>query len=113
MLFLWHRIDSVAASKSMPPIAYGLSDIAYIRLQQGWVYLAVFIDLFSRQVVGWALSKSLDHGLVLKARRARSTQQKTTTGFDDPFGSRHPICLHRLSAVPQAVWLDTKHESES
>jgi putative transposase len=49
-----------------------VSDITYIRLQQGWVYLAVFIDLFSRQVVGWALSKALDHGLVLKAlERAR------------------------------------------
>ena len=51
-------------------------DITYIRLQQGWVYLAVFIDLFSRQVVGWALSKALDHGLVLKtlerARRNRN-----------------------------------------
>jgi putative transposase len=53
-----------------------VSDITYIRLQQGWVYLAVFIDLFSRQVVGWALSKALDHGLVLKtlerARRNRN-----------------------------------------
>ncbi len=44
-----------------------VSDITYIRLQQGWVYLAVFIDLFARQVVGWALSRSLDHGLVLKS----------------------------------------------
>ena len=53
-----------------------VSDITYIRLQQGWVYLAVFIDLFSRQVVGWALARYLDHGLVLKALdRARQHRQ--------------------------------------
>jgi putative transposase len=34
-----------------------VSDITYIRLQKGWVYLPVFIDLFSRPVVGWALSR--------------------------------------------------------
>jgi putative transposase len=81
MLFLWHLIDSVAASKSMRSIACGFSDITYIRLQQGWVYLAVFIDLFSRQVVGWALSRSLDHGLVLKALERARQKRKPELGL--------------------------------
>jgi putative transposase len=58
-----------------------VSDITYIRLQQGWVYLAVFIDLFSRQVVGWALSRSLDHGLVLKALERARQKRKPELGL--------------------------------
>src|SRR3954462_2176772 len=46
-------------------------DITYIATQEGWLYLAVVIDLFSRQVVGWAMGKRMtpghrcpDHGVV-------------------------------------------------
>ncbi len=58
-----------------------VSDITYIRLQPGWVYLAVFINLFSRQVVGWALSRSLDHGLVLKALERARQKRKPKRGL--------------------------------
>ena len=58
-----------------------VSDITYIRLQKGWVYLVVFIDLFSRQVVGWALSRSLDHGLVLKALERARQKRKPPRGL--------------------------------
>ena len=34
-------------------------DITYIATQEGWLYLAVVIDLFSRQVVGWAMGKRM------------------------------------------------------
>jgi len=63
------RFRVTTQSKHAFPIAPSrvwVSDITYIRLQQGWVYLAVFIDLFSRQVVGWALSRSLIMGWYLK-----------------------------------------------
>jgi putative transposase len=35
-------------------------DITYVRTTEGWLYLAVFLDLFSRQVIGWSMSDSLD-----------------------------------------------------
>ena len=38
----------------------GLTDIAYVRTHEGWLYLAVVVDLFSRQTVGWAM-RPLDH----------------------------------------------------
>ncbi|PJF26945.1 MAG: IS3 family transposase, partial [Phototrophicales bacterium] len=42
-------------------------------LGQGFVYLAVLMDVFTRDVRGWHLSRSLDHHLMLKAlRRALS-----------------------------------------
>ena len=44
-----------------------LSDITYIATARGWLYLTVFIDLFSRMVVGWALSSSLSAEMVLTA----------------------------------------------
>ncbi len=44
-----------------------VSDITYLPCLQGWLYLAVFIDLFSRRVVGWCVSHSLKHDTVLTA----------------------------------------------
>lgn len=42
-------------------------DITYIWTRQGWLYLSVLLDLFSRRVVGWDLSRSLEKDLVLRA----------------------------------------------
>lgn len=44
-----------------------VADITYIRIATCFVYLAVILDLFSRKVVGWALSMSLHHDLTLEA----------------------------------------------
>jgi transposase InsO family protein len=44
-----------------------VSDITYIATERGWLYLTVFVDLFSRMVVGWDLSSSLSAEMVLKA----------------------------------------------
>lgn len=41
-----------------PDQAY-VSDITYIHTQEGWLYLAVVIDLFSRKVVGWSMSSRM------------------------------------------------------
>ncbi|PIE32523.1 hypothetical protein CSA56_15065 [candidate division KSB3 bacterium] len=40
------------------------SDITYLWTAEGWLYLAVIIDLFSREVVGWSLSKRMGRKLV-------------------------------------------------
>lgn len=46
-----------------------LTDITYVATRQGWLYLAVVLDVFSRRVVGWALGTTLDQSLVLRALR--------------------------------------------
>lgn len=43
------------------------ADISYIWTREGWLYLAVMIDLHSRRVVGWAVSNRLKHDLALQA----------------------------------------------
>lgn len=44
-----------------------VTDITYLPTVEGWLYLAVVLDLFSRRVVGWALSDWLGDGLALEA----------------------------------------------
>jgi putative transposase len=45
------------------------SDITYIDTMEGWLYLAVILDLRSRRVVGWSMSQSLEESIVLDAMR--------------------------------------------
>lgn len=46
---------------------YSLADITYLRLVEGWLYLAVVLDCFSRRIVGWSLSRTIDAALVCAA----------------------------------------------
>ena len=44
-----------------------VTDITYIRTHEGWLHLAVVVDQFSRQVVGWSMGSRIHIGLVLDA----------------------------------------------
>lgn len=44
-----------------------VTDITHIRTHEGWLYLAVVLDLFSRQVIGWSMQSRIDRELVLNA----------------------------------------------
>jgi len=44
-----------------------VTDITYIRTHEGWLYLAVVIDLFSRQVVGWSMRSRIDSELAIQS----------------------------------------------
>lgn len=53
-----------------------VGDVTYISTSQGWLYLAVLLDLFSRRIVGWATSVTNDTDLALAAlERALRTRQ--------------------------------------
>jgi putative transposase len=43
------------------------SDITYLWTQQGWLYLAVVMDLYSRRIIGWSMSRRINRHLVLDA----------------------------------------------
>ena len=49
------------------PNAVWVSDIIYLRTQEGWLYLAVVLDAFSRRVVGWAMQTRMTTSLTLAA----------------------------------------------
>src|SRR3954453_11805670 len=61
---------------SAAPNQIWLADITYIETDQGWLYLATVMDLYSRKIVGWAMADHLRADLPLTAlRMAISTQQ--------------------------------------
>ena len=76
------------------------ADISYVWTAEGWLYLAVIIDLYSRRVVGWATSDRLKRGLAVEALRralaARNPQpglvHHTDRGSQGGFNrsSQHP-----------------------
>src|SRR6187401_3016588 len=49
------------------PDSVWASDITYVATDEGWLYLAVIIDLFSRQVVGWSMKPHMKRDLVIDA----------------------------------------------
>jgi putative transposase len=81
-----------------------VTDITYIRTWQGWLYLAVVMDLFSRKIVGWSAAPTIHRELVLDAllmavrrRRPRGTLIHSDQGTQ--FGSdawRRFCRSHRL-----------------
>lgn len=77
------------------------SDITYVATLEGWLYLAVILDLFSRRVVGWKLGESLEAGLVVTALRNALVLRQPDAGlyFHSDRGSqysseavREPLC---------------------
>jgi transposase InsO family protein len=63
------------------PNAVWVSDITYIWTTEGWLYLAGIVDLYSRQVVGWALSGRVDGQLTLSALRQAITRRHPARGL--------------------------------
>ena len=53
--------------KASKPNKVWTSDITYIWTREGWLYLAVFMDLFSRSIVGWSMNNRLTDNLVINA----------------------------------------------
>ncbi len=56
------------------------ADLTYIRIVNGFVYLAVILDLFSRKVIGWAISKHIDAELALAALKQAIAQRRPPPG---------------------------------
>ena len=56
------------------------ADLTYIRIVNGFVYLAVILDLFSRKVIGWAISKHIDAELAVAALQQAIQQRQPPPG---------------------------------
>jgi transposase InsO family protein len=57
-----------------------VSDITYVATAEGWVYLATLMDLFSRKIVGWAMSERITKELVLAALDDSYRREKPCEG---------------------------------
>ncbi len=74
-----------------------LGDITYIPTSEGWLYLAVVIDLFSRQVVGWSMKKHMRASLVNDALLMAIWKRKPEPGliWHTDRGSQYASDSHR------------------
>ena len=61
-----------------------VSDITYVRIQAGFIFVAIILDLCSRKVVGWAISKRINAQLAVKALKMAIDERKP-----DPGGIHH------------------------
>ena len=61
-----------------------VTDITYIKTHEGWSYLAVVIDLFSRRVVGWSMQSRMTSDLALQALLSAVWRRKP----------RHRVLIH-------------------
>lgn len=76
------------------PNAAWASDITQLATPEGWLYLAVVLDLFARVVVGWALRNDITRQLVLDAVRMAIAARRPAPGliFHSDRGSQYAAC---------------------
>jgi len=88
-----------------------VSDISYLWTTEGWLYLAVVIDLYSRRVVGWAMGERIDQALTLRALEMALTGRKPASP-----------CLHHSDRGSQPgfkessqhyCWRETRYASSA
>jgi len=90
-----HRLER--QFKVEKPDQYYVGDITYIETQEGWLYLAVVIDLYSRQVVGWSMNKRMKATLVNDALLMAIWKRKPAKGliWHTDRGSQYASDSHR------------------
>jgi putative transposase len=66
-------------SPTSPNAAWG-ADITYIPTLEGWLFLALVVDLFSRRIVGWAMAATMTSRLVVDALDMAASRRRTTAG---------------------------------
>jgi putative transposase len=82
-----------------------LADITYIPTAQGWLYLAVVMDLFSRKIVGWSFADNLESSLVERAFQMAVQNAATLNGLlhHSDRGSQYAADTYQQLLVAQDV----------
>jgi len=81
------------------PNAVWMADITCIRTWQGWLHLAVVVDLHARKAVGWSMSARLARELASDALAHGCVSQEPLPTHGRALGPRQPIRQRRLPAI--------------
>jgi putative transposase len=73
--------NRIAALEPGGPDQIWVSDITYVATAEGWLYLAVILDLFSRRVVGWKLGENLEAELVVTSLQNALLLRQAASGL--------------------------------
>jgi putative transposase len=77
----WHVYPNLARRMRVSGInQLWVADITYVRLQEEFIYLAVILDVYSRRVVGWSLSRQLDSEIAQQALKMAWNQRRPAPG---------------------------------
>lgn len=79
-----------------------LADMTYIPTGEGWLYLALVLDLFSRKIVGWAMSERMPQELTLEALRVALGWRDPPAGLVHHSDRGSQYAAHDYRAVLQA-----------
>lgn len=73
------------------------SDITYIGTSEGWMYLAVILDAYNREIIGWSMDRSMTSEIVLKALRMAVVNRRPMSGviFHSDRGSQYTSSMVR------------------
>ena len=86
-------VDNVLSQNFNPPQPNQTwaGDVTYLRTNQGWLYLAIVMDLNSRRIIGWSLSKRMTVSLVERALQMAITLRQPGSGvlFHSDRGSQY------------------------
>ena len=76
-----------------------VTDVTYIPTHEGWLYLAVVIDLFSRRVVGWSMDSQLEKNLTIQALTMALQERRPASGLvhHSDRGSHYANHYYRLA----------------
>ena len=80
------------------PDAVWVSDITYIWTFEGFVYLTSIMDLYSRKIIAWVLSETLEASHVVGSRVRRESKENTQhyTAANYTYGQRLSVCIGRV-----------------
>jgi len=74
-------------------------DITYIWTAEGWLYLAVVLDVFSRRIVGWSMSRRMKDDLVVTAFKNALVRRRPMRGFIFHSDRGSQYCSKRFRAL--------------
>ena len=89
-----------------------LQDITYVPTAQGWFYLALVLDLWSRKIVGWAMADQLRSELVVSALQMAQRQRQPKPGLLVHSDRGVQIRQPGNQDVPPTARLDRQHEPQ-
>ncbi|MGV0400672.1 DDE-type integrase/transposase/recombinase [Corynebacterium sp. MSK123] len=87
--------------KAQGPNKLWVADITYARTKKGFVYTAFVTDVYSRRIVGWALSDSMrTSGITAASTQPSDCEREGNNRPYSPFGSRLIVRQHCLQRAP-------------
>lgn len=88
------------------------ADITYLWTNEGWLYLAVVLDLYSRMIVGWSLKERMTRDLVDDALTMALWRRKPKPGLLHHSDRGSTVLCPRSSASDAATWHHREHEPQ-